>query len=420
MDTTASQIVLVKPATATPVVSPGGPLAFCGSVNAVLTSNAASGNQWYNNGTLIPGETNQTYNAIAAGLYNVISNTNTCASDSSNDVTIILNPVPPTPTITVGGSLTICGSGNVVLTSSATSGNAWYLNGAPVAGAINQNYAASAAGNYHVIATVSNCPSIASDDTTVTIVPLPPKPTIVSTGTDTLCLGGTVLLTSSEASGNQWYKNIVPIPGAVNNTYTASEAGSYTVEVSNVCAGDISDPTVVIIKPSPVGIRYSPINVQVGTAFPLWARNIGDQYLWTPSTGLNADNIADPVTDNFTQTQDYLIQIIKTNANCVTYDTLLVKAFGVKGLLVPTAFSPNNDGRNDKLTITLINIQHLNYFKIYNRWGQVVFQTANSNIGWDGNYQGVPQGVGNYIWAAEGIDENGKTVDDHGSVMIIR
>jgi len=420
MDTTAIQTVVVKPSTTTPAVVPGGPLSFCGTVNATLTSSATSGNQWYNNGISIPAATNQTYNATAAGLYNVISNANTCASDSSNDVVIILNSIPATPTITAGGPLTICGSGNVVLTSSAVSGNKWYFNGSPIAGATDQNYTASAAGNYHVIATVSNCSSNVSDDTTVTIVPLPVKPTITSTGTDTLCHGGSVLLTSSATSGNQWFNNAVPISGAVNNMYTASTAGSYTVGVSNVCAGNISNPTIVVLQPSPAGIRYSPINVEVGTAFTLQARNIGDHYLWTPGTGLSDDNTADPTTDNFTHTQDYVIQIIKTSANCITYDSLLVNAYEVKGLLVPTAFSPNNDGKNDKLYITLINIKQLNYFRVYNEWGQLLFQTSNSNTGWDGTYQGVPQPIANYVWVAQGIDADGKSVTDHGSVLIVK
>ena len=420
MDTTAIQTVVVKPPTPTPTVAPGGPLSFCGTVNATLTSSATSGNQWYNNGVSIPTATNQTYNATAAGIYNVISNANTCTSDSSNDVTIIQNAIPPTPTITVGGSLPICGSGSVVLTSSAAAGNKWYFNGSPIAGATDQNYTASAAGNYHVIVTISTCSSNVSDDTTVTIVPLPTKPTITSTGTDTLCPGGSVLLTSSSTSGNQWFNNAVPVSGAVDNMYIASAAGSYTVGVSNVCAGNLSDPTIVLIQPSPAGIRYSSINVEVGTAFPLQARNIGDHYLWTPGTGLSDDNTADPTTDNFTHTQDYVIQIIKTGANCITYDSLLINAYEVKGLLVPTAFSPNGDGKNDKLNITLINIKQLNYFRIYDEWGKLLFQTSNSGTGWDGTYQGVPQPIANYVWVAEGVDGDGKSVTDHGSVMIVR
>ena len=101
-------------------------------------------------------------------------------------------------------------------------------------------------------------------------------------------------------------------------------------------------------------------------------------------------------------------------------DTLLIKAYGVKGLLVPTAFSPNNDGRNDKLTITLINIQHLNYFKIYNRWGQVVFQTSNSGTGWDGNYQGKPQSIGVFVYYLTATDNFNKQLSKKGNITLLR
>lgn len=161
------------------------------------------------------------------------------------------------------------------------------------------------------------------------------------------------------------------------------------------------------------------MNVQSGTVFPLQARTFGDSYLWTPPVGLDAYTIDNPVTKNFTQTQDYIIQI-KTNANCITYDTLLVKAFTVKGILVPTAFSPNGDGTNDKLKPTLINIVQLVYFRIYNKWGQLIFETSDPAKAWDGRWKGMQQDIGNYVWMAEGIDVDGNKVSNHGQVLIIR
>jgi len=176
---------------------------------------------------------------------------------------------------------------------------------------------------------------------------------------------------------------------------------------------------MVSITSSPANIRYPSLNVQIGTDYPLVARSFGSSYLWSPSDGLSSDNSDSTTTSNFSHTQDYIIQI-KTASGCSTYDSLLVNAFVIKGILVPTAFSPNGDGLNDLLKPTLINIYQLNYFRIYNKWGQLIFQSSNPAIGWDGTFKGATQAIGNYIWMAQGIDIDGKTVTNSGQVLIVR
>src|SRR5207248_3676358 len=110
--------------------------------------------------------------------------------------------------------------------------NQWRLNGNPIGGATNQTYVATAAGDYTVTVTTSGCTSAASAATTVTVNPIPATPTITPGGPTTFCTGGSVTLTSSSASGNQWFLNGNPIGGATSQTFIATASGNYPVPVT--------------------------------------------------------------------------------------------------------------------------------------------------------------------------------------------
>ncbi len=239
-------------APATPTISAGGATTFCSGGSVTLTSSSATGNQWSLNGTPIGGATNQTYVASVAGDYTVVAISGGCTSSASPSTTVTVNPTPATPTISAGGATTFCAGGSVTLTSSSATGNQWSLNGTPIGGATNQTYVASAAGNYTVVVTTAGCTSAASAATTVTVNPTPATPTISAGGATTFCSGGSVTLTSSSATGNQWSLNGTPIGGATNQTFVASAAGNYTVTVnSGGCTSAASAATTVTVNPAP-------------------------------------------------------------------------------------------------------------------------------------------------------------------------
>lgn len=88
-------------------------------------------------------------------------------------------------------------------------------------------------------------------------------------------------------------------------------------------------------------------------------------------------------------------------------------------IYVPSAFTPNGDGKNDRLKPIAFGKVTLKHFTIYNRWGQVVFSTTNRNKEWDGTLNGRPLDTGVYVWFVRAVDElRQKTIEEKGTVLI--
>ncbi len=235
-----------------PVISNNGITAACNGDSIKLVSSTAANYQWYKDGILIIGATGPTFYAKQSGSY-TIRTSNTIGTAESNPVAITLNQVLQQPVITTSSSTTFCNGGSVVLTSSATNGNQWLLNGIAISGATNTTYMATGAGNYTVQTTnASGCPSIVSTATIVTVNALPPTPTVIAGGPTTFCDTGKVVLTSSAVTGNQWYKDTSVINTATSTTYTANQSGNYRVRVTNSsnCFSN-SNPIAVAVNAIP-------------------------------------------------------------------------------------------------------------------------------------------------------------------------
>ncbi len=144
-------------------------------------------------------------------------------------------------------------------------------------------------------------------------------------------------------------------------------------------------------------------------------------YLWTPNFNLNFDNISNPIGD-FPNTgyYDYILKGITENG-CVGYDTIKLTVTEGPYIFVPNAFSPNGDGQNDFLKIFFSGFKKINFFRIYNRFGEIVFQTSDINTkGWDGNFKGKPSILGTYFWYMNAIDEKNVRKEYKGDILLIK
>ena len=138
-----------------------------------------------------------------------------------------------------------------------------------------------------------------------------------------------------------------------------------------------------------------------------------------PNRGLNNYNNRD-VVFSFNQATEYLITITSP-AGCVTVDTQLVNIKVTEsGIFVPKAWTPNGDGHNDFLFPLTANITKINYFRVFNRWGQLVFETNLPNTGWNGIYNGKSQPLEVYTWRAEAVTVTGEIIRRSGNSVLIR
>jgi gliding motility-associated-like protein len=173
------------------------------------------------------------------------------------------------------------------------------------------------------------------------------------------------------------------------------------------------------IQPETKGVRYATVNAVASRNLQLNARNISAaSYSWSPTIGLSNAGIYNPVF-NYTTTQQYLMEVTTTDG-CSFTDTALVRVFTEKQIFVPDLFSPNGDGKNDRLTPIFSGINRLKSFRVFNRWGQIVFQTSKMGDGWDGMLRGVNQPVETYTWMVEALDLDDQSIIKTGSVILVR
>jgi gliding motility-associated-like protein len=211
---------------------------------------------------------------------------------------------------------------------------------------------------------------------------------------------------------------------STNPTHTYALPANYMalLTVTPQLCPQLKDTAMKLIRvEAPVaGISYNPINTVINVPITLSARNIGISYSWSPTTGLTNPGTSTPTLIP-TRQQLYLVRIINS-AGCTTIDSQLVRIFENYNIYLPDAFTPNGDGNNDLLYPFIVGIQELRYLKVFNRWGNLVFETKSANpaAGWNGIYKGKAQPSETYVWIAEGIDLDGKVVKRGGNVILVR
>lgn len=265
------------------------------------------------------------------------------------------------------------------------------------------------------------------------------KPTATIRGGGTVCAGSSVTLhvsltgtapwslTYSDGTTNHVLDSITSSPYQL--TVTADSSKTYTIlNVTDANCSNSADnsSTTMDVAPIEKGIRYDPVNTFAFVPTPLKARNLGAYYTynWNPATGLDLPTINDPVF-YYDRKMEYTITMT-SREGCKTTDTLLVLVqnegqVGLKpDLFVPKAWTPNGDGSNDALFPFLIKIKQLTYFRIFNRWGQLMFETHEFGKGWDGKLNGTPQVSDVYTWTVEAVGIDGSIIKRSGNSILLR
>jgi gliding motility-associated-like protein len=243
-------------------------------------------------------------------------------------------------------------------------------------------------------------------------------------GKATYCIttGDSAVLRVQPADSIQWYKNFNAIPGAGGTRFRPTESGNYYAVVFSDEGCSISTRTEQITLESPrPGINYPPEYAVKENPLQLTARGFGAVYLWRPPIYLSDIDIINPEFNSPLADEEFLYTVqITTASGCVTTDTQIVKTIKEVKVYVPTAFTPNHDGLNDVLLPISFGIKEIRYFRIYNRWGQLVYDIKTNSRGWNGNIGATPQPTGSFVWIFQGIGLDKKIYTRKGTVTLIR
>ncbi|MEM6725125.1 MAG: gliding motility-associated C-terminal domain-containing protein [Bacteroidota bacterium] len=226
---------------------------------------------------------------------------------------------------------------------------------------------------------------------------------------------------SATASGGSGDLNFLWNNGFSNPELGDLPEGEYTITVtdqngcSQTAAIELNALPEVILDAGPDQV------INFGTSIQLFATtniSTGFQVLWSPQEGLSDPSILNPMAAPATDTE-YSITL-STDAGCLVQDSLLISVEDIESLIVvPSAFTPNGDSRNDRLIPFSVGGANVQNFLIFNRWGQLVYE-GNAIEGWDGTTKGEEQPLGTYQYVVEYLTTEGRQVRTSGEVVLIR
>ncbi|HEY4799105.1 MAG TPA: PKD domain-containing protein, partial [Bacteroidia bacterium] len=265
---------------------------------------------------------------------------------------------------------------------------------------LNPSHLFTSPGTYTVTLGVRNNVYGCVDTIRKEIIVFPPA-SIQAQGGDT-CMGSPVQLHAYGGTIYSWTPSTgLNNPNVSNPVANITSSFTYTVTVTNSdgCSKDTAVTIHIIQPPPPLGLDTS---IVIGESVTLNA-NCGNAYLynWIPPDSLSCTHCPSPVLTQPKKDKAFMV-IVKDTLGCfVDSFYYKVKILFLSSLDVPTAFTPNGDGINDIIYVDGWGIKKLLEFKIYNRWGEVLFESNDINVGWDGTFHNIPQNMETYVYTVK-------------------
>jgi gliding motility-associated-like protein len=379
-------ITAVKPA---PVVNLGNDITVCQGIPVTLDATNPNASYQWQDGAITP-----VYHPVVAGLYwvEVINTTSGCKKSDSINVSFTAAPV-----FNLGIDTAICAADTIILNATVSGATNYLWNN----GVTTATIKAYQAGLYWCNVSKGSC----SFRDSLNITAIKPSPVINLGADQTVCEGITVSLNATyPGAAYQWQD------GNTNPIYSVTQQGTYFVHLNlNGCKR--SDTVKINYNLKPVFTLGPDQMICAGNTItlapvvdPAW------QLLWQDGTKGPVYNIAQIGTYSLSATN-----------NCGTTTDAIQITKGLCSVYIPNAFTPNGDSKNDLFKIFGTELITAFNLKIFNRYGQIVFETADKNKGWDGKLNGKDSPAGGFIYLLA-YKENGapELKQVKGSFVLIR
>jgi PKD-like domain/CHU_C Type IX secretion signal domain len=396
-------------------------------------------------------------NLTATTIYRVlVQNGESCAVDTTSATTILVDP------LSVGGtlqpsSMQFCEGqnkdallqlqgqvGNPVNWQTSTDNVVWTGFVPDYTAPQYQITGLSAPLDYRVIVQSGVCPADTSAIATVGYVNVPFPQATIDPADTIICYNSSAVLNATISVGTSYaWTNYGTLTNAGNGvigslpftmTPTASPVGvvgniDYVLSIENAgCPNLLIDTFAIRVLPPILVDAGDDTSVVVGEPLQFKASSndttsgpAGDSFSWYPIIGLNNPNIYNPVGVYTAETDSIRYFVTATSKyGCTGVGEVLVKVFKTgPDIFVPNAFTPGG-ATNILFRPIPVGISSLAFFRVYNRWGQLVYETKRIGDGWDGYLNGHIEDTGTYVWMVQGTTYTGKTVFRKGTMILVR
>ncbi len=414
---TAQTTITVLPL---PNVSAGPDVSICKGTSTTLNATGAASYVWSPaTGLSCTTCASPTASPTSTTAY-VLTGTGANGCVNSDTMVVSLYAQPP---VNAGPDQTICAGATAQLQASGAMSYVWNP-GATLSCTGCPNPVASPMTNttYMVIGTdVHGC--VDSDQVAVTVIPH--NPVSIGPGGE-VCAGASVQLSASGGDSYAW----TPPAGLSCTTCsnpTANPATTTTYKVV-IRQGSCFTDTLsvdVIIHPLPTVNAGPDQSIILGNIAQINATGTNIQtYSWSPTDGLSCTTCNNPTASPATDVT-YVVSVT-SDFGCTAQDDIAihVRCDGSQ-IWLPNTFTPNADGQNDRFYPHGKGIDHVDRFRIYDRWGELLYDRTNMPVndksyGWDGTFKGQFLKPDVYVWVMDGTCTNGEKLQTKGDISLVR
>lgn len=333
-----------------------------------------------------------------------------------------------------------CDSGTVRFTDSTTANNpitsyTWNFGDGTTSSSFSPQYHYSKPGNYSVslqIRTQNNCVDTFRLPTPIKVVA---SPAIAIGGDSVICAGGSLshlaLLQRSDTSRLSWswqfpngQSSAAQAPQA--QVYPSPVRGKVQLVATNSTGCSDTAYLALIVHPLPTVQLPTTITTLLGTpvVLPALYSDSIQRYQWREPEGLSCTACPQPIALPRWNTT-YQVEVTNNNGCRNTGEVQVIVLCSNNNVFIPNTFSPNGDGSNDVFYIRGQGLSRVKSLRIFNRWGQVVFERMNFNVndasaGWDGTFRDAKPVPDVYVYQAEIYCDNSQVVKLEGNVALIQ